>query len=1360
MRPKKKHLDYLAECTYQLNVSMQQLTTLLLERMNHSNWTVAYKALITVHYLMSYGSEKFTQNLVASNNHSFQVNVDRLDAKGSGMSLFIKRYSNYINQKTQSFKTLTLDLCRTTKPTTPTASSQDENSNHSHYSLRTMPIERLLETLPVIQRQLEALLDFGCTAEELNNSIITASFTLLFHDAIRLFAGYNDGIINLSEKYFDLNKKMCREAFEAYKKFLACSDRLANFLKVAEAINLNNGDLPDFKRAPSSLLDAFEKHLISLENNKKRDTKVEVDTKLAAFPSFSVNHNDLEPPSSSSACSTTSSQRSPTLGDIFREFESQLSFATGEEDFVSKVATFPIVWLLEATHLPKQYKESRLSAYKLLCLMSIRRHDIELPQQYWISFYEALQRGLSSPDTSIHLSIIQNSTQLLSLELPGCTLLVHGLYERSRSLLLNCPSVASQKIMPISISARQQQQHQDTNLTDAIPRDQAVQILSSILSLSQPIKKLMVLKLEPAINSLNLIAPGDIKAKVMETLLACNTRPVVLDSRTRSKSLCSLALQVYNDLCDASDGLEVEKLFDTIMTDLQDASNKISFRINCDLLRLFADHAVPLTSTRPALVSSLVQTVCQLIVRLSVDANQKESIRGLLICLEDWCMAVSKGYLVRPIDQLSISEDDDTLSTRINDDSLWTIVLRSLESVIHDEQYLDCASNRCTLGSTNTSKNSDSQSSSGRMSQTKSRTSSVGSHRDRTLTNNDHSKHNNSGNSPSQTSPSTGQAPISLGDSKKDLDAIKLACKVSHLKLLTYMGHFPFGMLGPASMSCCVNELDYLSANENEQPDAKNTTGALLLVIDNELIVSFIGAPRNAADGLCQPVHMIVRNLCGKYLWDATCLSVETLKPTTPTDSNNQKSSPSATIFDQDSYQDAASRSSNKYDSDYNDGDSSSSFSSRASSSRDCLGDLMNHLSCSLSSYSGNNHSSISSSSCQQMGRLKRNSAQSICNPKLRVAQAEETMIALLTNQRFQELNHCEKSDDSDRSNLHSKLAVSKAASFGGMAGAGGDTLTTSQSASNTSSSGLQAVTQSVNRVVSFEQCRQLMQQLGCLSWEKRCKVDSLTRSSRLMRELKNLDNQPSRETHKIAVIYVGQGQEDKNSILANSIASKPFEEFVAGLGWDVDLSTHAGFKGGLQANKSTGETAPYYCNGTTEVMFHVSTRIPVNSPVDDESLNRKLRHLGNDEIHIVWSEHARDYRRGIIPTEFGDVIIAIYPMQTFQGYYRVQISSKPEVPPFGPLFDNCIVHQTSLAPLVRATAINASRANRLILPYFQPHYEERNRLIETIVTNHKGKLSFEEFAMQLYATNELRTSGQSQPTTTTATTIRDKCCA
>nr|XP_056707761.1 ral GTPase-activating protein subunit alpha-1 isoform X3 [Euleptes europaea] len=261
-----------------------------------------------------------------------------------------------------------------------------------------------------------------------------------------------------------------------------------------------------------------------------------------------------------------------------------------------------------------------------------------------------------------------------------------------------------------------------------------------------------------------------------------------------------------------------------------------------------------------------------------------------------------------------------------------------------------------------------------------------------------------------------------------------------------------------------------------------------------------------------------------------------------------------------------------------------------------------------------------------------------------------------------------------------------------------------------------------------FYYCRLLLSILGMNSWDKRRSFHLLKKNEKLLRELRNLDSRQCRETHKIAVFYVAEGQEDKHSILTNTGGSEAYEDFVAGLGWEVNLTNHCGFMGGLQKNKSTGLTTPYFATSTVEVMFHVSTRMPSDS---DDSLTKKLRHLGNDEVHIVWSEHTRDYRRGIIPTEFGDVLIVIYPMKNYM--FSIQIMKKPEVPFFGPLFDGAIVNGKILPIMVRATAINASRALKSLIPLYQNFYEERARYLHTIVEHHLDPSSFEDFAAQVF---------------------------
>lgn len=162
--------------------------------------------------------------------------------------------------------------------------------------------------MPILQAQIDALLEFQViiistcnfcicfdsslivalkvTSSELNNGVINCSFILLFRDLIRLFACYNDGVINLLEKFFDMNKKQCREALDMYKSFLASDfsfspdyftlhavfkarlDRVSAFLAIAESVGIDRGEVPDLTRAPASLLEALESHLYHLEGGR------------------------------------------------------------------------------------------------------------------------------------------------------------------------------------------------------------------------------------------------------------------------------------------------------------------------------------------------------------------------------------------------------------------------------------------------------------------------------------------------------------------------------------------------------------------------------------------------------------------------------------------------------------------------------------------------------------------------------------------------------------------------------------------------------------------------------------------------------------------------------------------------------------------------------------------------------------------------------------------------------------------------------------------------------------------------------------------------------------------------------------
>nr|CAD2130005.1 unnamed protein product [Meloidogyne enterolobii] len=191
---------------------------------------------------------------------------------------------------------------------------------------------------------------------------------------------------------------------------------------------------------------------------------------------------------------------------------------------------------------------------------------------------------------------------------------------------------------------------------------------------------------------------------------------------------------------------------------------------------------------------------------------------------------------------------------------------------------------------------------------------------------------------------------------------------------------------------------------------------------------------------------------------------------------------------------------------------------------------------------------------------------------------------------------------------------------------------------------------------------------------------------SNFYREIRHLDSTVCREVHKVAVIFVGGGNDlqDKQSILSNNTGSETFNKFYDGLGWPVHIgsSEFSGYNGGLP----NGQTAIYYATANTELIFHVSTLLTGDA-------TQRLKHLGNDEVHVVWSENTKPYRRDMIATRFCDVLIVLYLSSPV--LLRVHIEVQDPRLQFGPLFDGACIHISQASTLVRETVLNASRAYR-----------------------------------------------------------------
>ncbi|KAK2491886.1 hypothetical protein MC885_006752, partial [Smutsia gigantea] len=229
--PEPKHLADLIQYINETSMSVERLADVLSGKTRSSSWVVVFKALVTVHHLMVHGNERFIQHLASRNSlltlHNF---LDLSVIEGYAMSTFIRRYSKYLNEKLLAYRMIASDITKIKRGTDG--------------MMRTMNTRDLLNTLSVIQTQFDALLGFNANPDELTNGIIRAAFMLLFKDSLRLFAAYNDGILNLLDKYFDMRRKQCKESLDFYIKFLGRVTKWAQFLQVAEQVGIDQKEIP------------------------------------------------------------------------------------------------------------------------------------------------------------------------------------------------------------------------------------------------------------------------------------------------------------------------------------------------------------------------------------------------------------------------------------------------------------------------------------------------------------------------------------------------------------------------------------------------------------------------------------------------------------------------------------------------------------------------------------------------------------------------------------------------------------------------------------------------------------------------------------------------------------------------------------------------------------------------------------------------------------------------------------------------------------------------------------------------------------------------------------------------------------
>ncbi|XP_077361580.1 rap1 GTPase-activating protein 2-like isoform X4 [Festucalex cinctus] len=169
-----------------------------------------------------------------------------------------------------------------------------------------------------------------------------------------------------------------------------------------------------------------------------------------------------------------------------------------------------------------------------------------------------------------------------------------------------------------------------------------------------------------------------------------------------------------------------------------------------------------------------------------------------------------------------------------------------------------------------------------------------------------------------------------------------------------------------------------------------------------------------------------------------------------------------------------------------------------------------------------------------------------------------------------------------------------------------------------------------------------------------------------------NYDEHEVNSTFKFGVVFQRFGQVSEEELFRNNEETPAFQEFLQLLGDTVELQDFKGFRGGLDVSHGqTGSQSVYTVHREQEVMFHVSTKLPFTEG-DTQQLQRK-RHIGNDIVAVVFQEEATPFVPDMIASNFlhAFVLVQAEDACSHNTSYKVSVTAREDVPPFGPPLPN-----------------------------------------------------------------------------------------
>ncbi|KAF2437006.1 ANTH-domain-containing protein [Tothia fuscella] len=310
--PKSKYVEHILIATHAGEQGVAEVFRVLQNRLRDSTWTIVFKSLIIVHFMIREGEPNVTlrylssspQRKLAINNftegtymHEYGSTAIRLGNTGpstlrlvqnahgvsvqaQGIAINVgagrdaakgnieKRFNRccllltilVVQTQGRNIKTYSEYLVQRA---TSFAQTKTDYVREGEGRLKRLSIEKgLLRETESIQEQIRALLRCDFLTNDAENDISLTAFRLLTMDLLILFHVMNEGMVNILEHFFEMSKPDAERTLNIYRTFVKQTDLVVNYLSVARHYeHVTRLEIPKIKHAPTSLAGQLEEYV-------------------------------------------------------------------------------------------------------------------------------------------------------------------------------------------------------------------------------------------------------------------------------------------------------------------------------------------------------------------------------------------------------------------------------------------------------------------------------------------------------------------------------------------------------------------------------------------------------------------------------------------------------------------------------------------------------------------------------------------------------------------------------------------------------------------------------------------------------------------------------------------------------------------------------------------------------------------------------------------------------------------------------------------------------------------------------------------------------------------------------------------